>query len=127
VSDDVYALLVVNNNASPKEVMINTYQIKNGTTKYRMQNGEASFFYTANLNKNLHLFDIDGDSVYANSVQLTAVQSTKRLKRQEEIVFPVDWSKAFRNYVTTGYGRCQIEHIEINMESKMATAKVIIP
>ena len=127
VSDDVYALLVVNNNASPKEVMINTYQIKNGTTKYRMQNGEASFFYAANLNKNLHLFDIDGDSVYANGVQLTAVQSTKRLKRQEEIVFPVDWSKAFRNYVTTGYGRCQIEHIEINMESKMATAKVIIP
>ena len=127
LSDDLYALMMVLNTSTPYAVQINTYQIKSGTTEFRMQNGEASFFYAANLNKNLHLFDIDGDSVYANGIQLTAVQSTKRLKRQESITFPVDWSKAFRNYVTTGYGRCQIEHIEINMESKMATAKVIIP
>ena len=127
LNDDLYALMMVLNTSTPYAVQTNTYQIKSGTTAFRMQNGEASFFYTANLNKNLHLFDIDGDSVYANGIQLTAVQSTKRLKRQESITFPVDWSKAFRNYVTTGYGRCQIEHIEINMESKMATAKVIIP
>lgn len=127
LGDDLYAMMMVSNNTTPKRTRIQNYQIKSGTTEFRMQNGEASFFYTANLNKNLRLFDIDGDSVYANGIQLTAVQSTKRLKRQEEIAFPVDWSKAFRNYVTTGYGRCQIEHIEINMESKMATAKVIIP
>ena len=128
VDDDLYAVMITQRSNNSDIVAIGNSQIMSGTPIYRIQNRYCSFIYTANESK-IRMYDIDGDDISANKIDIsTKVEKTKRIRRQHDVTFPVaDWTKAFNTYVTTGYGTCQIQKVGIALESKMATANLIIP
>lgn len=128
IDDDLYAVMITKPYLTRDMVVTGDSQIISGTPIYRIQNRYCSFIYTANESK-IRMYDIDGDDISANELDISSkVEKTKRIRRQHDVTFPVaDWTKAFNTYVTTGYGTCQIQKVGIALESKMATANLIIP